>query len=364
MRQFHVAATIAACLACAPAPSLTPASVASPAHAIDSARVIARALRDGQQLPGLAITVSIGRSVIWREGVGFADLNEKVEATPETRFRIGSVSKLLTAVLLMRLAQDGLLQLDSRVGQYVTLPEPLASISFRHLAGHLGGVRHYRGNEFLTTTHFATLSDALAVFVDDSLIAAPGSRYAYSSYGYNLIGSALEAMTATPFPDLLRQHVLAPLGMGATVPDQPGAMIPDRARLYTVSPGGVTEAPSDDLSGRWPSGGFLSSTDDLARLGRSVLAPGFLSAQSLAVMLTPQRLTSGDVTRVGIGWRISTDSSGRRYLHHGGSSNGGAAFLLVYPEAQLVVAIASNAFAQWGERDALAIAAIFLDEVR
>jgi CubicO group peptidase (beta-lactamase class C family) len=141
-------------------------------------------------------------------------------------------------------------------------------------------------------------------------------------------------------------------------------MIPDRARLYTVSPGGVTEAPSDDLSGRWPSGGFLSSTDDLARLGRSVLAPGFLSAQSLAVMLTPQRLTSGDVTRVGIGWRISTDSSGRRYLHHGGSSNGGAAFLLVYPEAQLVVAIASNAFAQWGERDALAIAAIFLDEVR
>jgi serine beta-lactamase-like protein LACTB, mitochondrial len=80
----------------------------------------------------------------------------------------------------------------------------------------------------------------------------------------------------------------------------------------------VAAAPEDDLSGRWPSGGYLSSTDDLARLGRAVLSPGLLNAASLAVMLTPQRLESGDATSVGIGWRVSVDSHGRTYLHHGG----------------------------------------------
>jgi CubicO group peptidase (beta-lactamase class C family) len=192
------------------------------------------------------------------------------------------------------------------------------------------------------------------------LVAAAGSRYAYSSYGYNLIGAVLEAAMRTPFPDLLRRYVVAPLEMTATVADVHGVAIPDRARPYTVTSAGVADAPPDDLSGRWPSGGLLSSTDDLSRLGRSVLAPGLLNGHSLSTMVTPQRLTSGTATSVGIGWRISVDSSGRRYLHHGGSSNGGAAFLLVYPDQQLVIAMASNAFSQWGERDALAMASIFL----
>jgi hypothetical protein len=81
-------------------------------------------------------------------------------------------------------------------------------------------------------------------------------------------------------------------------------------------------------------------------------------------MFTPQELSSGSPTAVGIGWRVSEDSAGRRYFHHGGTSNGGAAFLLVYPDYQLVVALASNAYAQWGEREALNIAAVFLNRDR
>ena len=360
MNRLHVAVLCTLLAGCAGQPSLVPGPAGSVTRDVDSARVLVRRLVDQQRLPGFAVTVSVGRSTVWREGFGFADIGAQIKASPETPFRIGSVSKLLTATLLMRLAEEQHVQLDVPVGRYLTLPTPLANVTLRQLAGHLGGVRHYRGNEFLTTTHFPTLRDALTIFIGDSLIADPGSRYAYSSYGYNLIGAVLEAATHTPFPDLLRRHVLEPLEMTATVADVRGASIPGRARPYTVASTGVTEAPPDDLSGRWPSGGLLSSTDDLSRLGRSALAPGLLNAQSLATMLTPQHLVSGAATSVGIGWRISVDSSGRRYLHHGGSSNGGAAFLLVYPEQQLVVAMASNAFAQWGEREALAIASIFL----
>jgi hypothetical protein len=77
-------------------------------------------------------------------------------------------------------------------------------------------------------------------------------------------------------------------------------------------------------------------------------------------MFTPQRLSNGDTTLAGIGWRIGTDSAGRQYFHHGGSSNGGAAFLLVYPRERLVVAMASNAFANWSTPEALRLASLFL----
>ena len=121
----------------------------------------------------------------------------------------------------------------------------------------------------------------------------------------------------------------------------------------------MSDAPPDDLSGRWPSGGYLAATDDLARLGAAIVKAGFLRAASLETMLTSQRLASGQATKVGIGWRIAADSTGRTYLHHGGTSNGGSAFLLVIPDERIVVAAAANALGQFREAQALAVAAIF-----
>ena len=265
----------------------------------------------------------------------------------------------------MRLSQAGVVDLDAPIGRYMPgLPVRLHDITLRQLAGHQGGIRHYGGTEFLSGAPCETLTEGLPVFDDDPLVAAPGSKYAYSSYGYNLIGAVLENVTAQPFADIVKRQVLAPLAMDATLPDANGTVIPQRAQTYSISESGVEAAPYDDLSCRWPSGGYLSSTDDLAKLGGAILAPGLLDAASLEVMLTPQHTTSGTATVAGIGWRVSVDSRGRKYFHHGGSSNGGAAFLLVYPQEQLVVAMASNAFAKWGERDALEIASNFLDNSR
>lgn len=319
-------ATVTGAAGCSTRPPRLDAPPAVATGAVDSARRIIQQLVATQNIPGFAVTVSAGDSVLWHEGFGLA--------TPATRFRVGSVSKLITATALMRLAQTPHLDLDRPVGEWLDLPPAVRGITLRQLAGHQGGIRHYRGREFVSNEPYPTLRDALVVFRDDSLIAVPGTRYAYSSYGYTLIGAVLEAALGTPFPEIIRRQVLEPLGMDSTAPDSA-------------------------LSGRWPSGGYLSSTDDLARLGRSVLAPGLLREESLATLLTPQRLSSGTPTSIGIGWRISTDSAGRRYVHHGGSSIGGRAFLLVYPEQRLVVAMAANAFTDWGEREALAIAQLF-----
>lgn len=362
MKCRTIALTIALAIAGASHPHTQAQVPGISSAATDSARMVVRALVERERLPGLAITIRMDGRVVWQEGVGFANLDARTPVTTDTLFRIGSVSKLLTAMTLMRLAQAGTVDLDAPIGNYMpSLPQSLRPINLRQLAGHLAGVRHYRGNEFLSAATCPTLSDGLAVFANDALLGTPGGRYAYSSYGYNLIGAVLEALTRQPFPEIVRRQLLEPLQMRATVPDRQGEREPRRAQTYSVNDRGPVAAPGDDLSCRWPSGGYLASTDDLAALGSAVLTPGLLSRASLEQMLTPQRLTNGEATSVGIGWRTGADARGRRYLHHGGSSNGGAAFLLVYPQEKLVVAIASNAFANWGERDALVIASVLLD---
>lgn len=335
---------------------------APPATAEQSARAIrfVDSVATAQRLPAFAATVSVGHAVVFRHGTGFADVASRTPVTTSTRFRVGSVSKLLTATLLMRLAQTGRIDLDAPLSRYLSVPPMLGAATLRQLAGHLGGVRHYRGSEFLTNTHYETLADAIGVFAADSLVAPPGTRYSYSSYGYNLIGAAIERVMREPFPDVMRRNVLEPLNLDATVPDRKGVTIPGRASLYMINNGAVTGVPDDDLSGRWPSGGYLSSTDDLARLGRLILAPGLLDKRSLETMLTPQQLASGAATTVGIGWRVGKDSVAGPYYHHGGTSNGGSAFVLVFPRQQLVVAMASNALGQWSEREALLFARLFL----
>jgi CubicO group peptidase (beta-lactamase class C family) len=347
-----------ACAGCA-RPAIKPHAAATSAQRVHAQAWI-DSLARAQHLPALVATVSIGRTVVFEHATGYADVANRVEATSASRFRIGSVSKLLTATLLMRLAETGRLDLDAPVSRFAKVSAPLGVVTLRQLAGHTGGVRHYRGNEFLTNTHYDSLADAIGVFASDSLVAAPGSRYSYSSYGYNLIGVVIEHVTGMRFHDAMRRHVLEPLSLSATMADVKGAAIPNRTQLYMVSGDTLAPVPEDDLSGRWPSGGFLSTTGDLARLGRAMLAPGLLSQASLQTMFTPQRLNSGATTSVGIGWRIGHDSAGRQYFHHGGSSNGGSAFLLVFPAEQVVVALASNALGQWSEREALALATVFL----
>jgi CubicO group peptidase (beta-lactamase class C family) len=359
-----VIALASACRATAGAPATAITAPAASAREGAAASRFVDSLATAQQLPGFAATVMQGDRVLWRHGVGYADVASATPASSRTQFRIGSVSKLLTATLLMRLSQEGRIELDAPAGRYVGVPHPLADATLRQLAGHLGGVRHYRGTEFFSTRHYDRLADAIELFAHDSLVAPAGTHYSYSSYGFNLIGAAIERRLGVPFPTAMREQVLQPLGLKSIVPDSVGVRPPARATLYAVSKGVVAQAPEDDLSGRWPSGGYLASTDDLTKFGESVLSPGLLDASSLHEMLTPQRLTSGTATTVGIGWRIGVDSLAGPYYHHGGSSNGGSAFLLAFPRQRLIVAMASNALGQWSEREALALARLFLPAAR
>ena len=336
----------------------TAASLVAPGYR-DAARQASewvRAYLTESRVPGLAVAVIAGGDLAWSEGFGLADVEQQVPVTRRTRFRLGSVSKLLAAATAARLAEAGRLDLDAPVQRYVpAFPAhagPPATV--RLLAGHLGGIRGYRAGDFapgrnIDLTVFPTTDSALAVFRDDSLVAPPGSAYRYSTFGYTLLGAAVEGAAGEPYPAALARYVLAPLGLTHTGPDRWDALVPDRTRFYGYA--APDAAPVNEVpvfaTYKWAGGGMLSTADDLARFGAAHLRPGFLSAASLRTLLTSQRTTGqppggGAATGVGLGWRVGTDLAGRAVYHHAGTIEGGRSALLVYPAEGVVVALLTN----------------------
>ncbi|HXG72152.1 MAG TPA: serine hydrolase domain-containing protein, partial [Gemmatimonadaceae bacterium] len=314
--------------------------------AIDSARVV---LLEGMRrsgIPGAAVTVMRDGHIIWSEGLGFADAENRVPVTTLTRFRIGSVSKPLATAALGVLIEEGKLDLDAPVQRYVpSFPAKRYPFTVRQLAGHLAGVRHYgNAEEFLSKQHYGSVSDALSIFRNDSLQFRPGEKYGYSTFGYVLLSAVIEGAAGEPFISFMRRRVIDPIGMSRTVPEYPDSIIPGRARFYSrkdsLSP--IHNAPYVNNSNKWAGGGYLSTTEDLALFGHSMSTAGLLKRKTTDVMWTSMRTADGKPTDYGIGWSVNTDSAGRRTISHSGGSVGGTAMLVIHPEERLVFAFLFN----------------------
>ncbi|PYO90972.1 MAG: hypothetical protein DMD66_01030 [Gemmatimonadetes bacterium] len=293
-------------------------------------------------IPGFAIAVAVNGLLVWSEAFGYADLEAKRRTTPATQFRIGSVSKPLDAVA--QLYESGRLDLDTPVQRYVpSFPDKGAPITTRELGGHLGGIRHYKGDEFTLNQRFPTVTAGLAVFQNDPLIAPPGTRFSYSSYGFNLIGAAVEGASGEQFLVYMSRHVFKPLGMTSTAPDKNDSLIPNRTRFYDRTEAGqFVPSPTVDNSYKWAGGGFLSTAEDLVRFGSAHLQPGYLKAATLELLFTPQHTTSGEATPYGIGWFLTTDTLGHRTAYHGGGSVGGTTMFGIDRDSRVVIALVTN----------------------
>jgi CubicO group peptidase (beta-lactamase class C family) len=316
----------------------TAKQVRSFAKPIRSARPLVLRMKRGFGAPGLAVAVAVRGRVVWSETCGYADRRARIPVTGITQFRVGSVSKTLTAVAAARLVQEGKLDLDAPIQRYVpSFPEKAHPVTARSLLAHTAGIRHYERSEALSTTRYSSVTDALRVFAGDPLLFQPGAQYSYSSYGFNLVGAAL----GEPFAAAVKQHVLDPLAMKRTVLDD-GRRRPGWAAVYEVTPSRrAVRAPRVDLSNRWPSGGFRSSAEDLARFGSRLGDATFLHKPTQDMFFTEQTLTDGTRTRYGLGFEVGRAPFGR-VVGHTGNVVGGTAFLLAQPEAGVAIALATN----------------------
>ncbi|HEY6060215.1 MAG TPA: serine hydrolase domain-containing protein [Gemmatimonadales bacterium] len=295
-------------------------------------------------VPGFAFAVAVDGKIVWSEAFGYADVEARRPATPATQFRIGSVSKPLTADAVAQLYEAGKLDLDAPIQRYVpTFPEKGAPITTRLLGGHLAGIRHYQGSEFTLNQRFPTVTAGLAIFKDDSLVAPPGTRFSYSSYGFNLISAVVEGASGEDFLTYMARHVFKPLGMTSTAPDKNDSLIPNRTQFYERTESGqFVVSPVVDNSYKWAGGGFLSTAEDLVRFGSAHLAPGYLKAATLELLFTPQHTASGAATPYGIGWFLAGDTLGHRTAYHGGGSVGGTTVFGIDRDSRVVIALVTN----------------------
>lgn len=296
------------------------------------------------KVPGLSVAVAHDGKIIWSEGFGFADLVAKKPVTPQTLFRIGSVSKPLTAAGLMLLVEKGKVDLDADIHRYVSdFPDKGHPITTRQLAGHLAGIRHYRGKEMYLDRHYTNVRESLRIFENDPLLSVPGEKYSYSSYGFNLISMVMESAAKKDFLTYMNETVFTPLALTNTMPDDATRVISNRTRFYKAKAGGGFELEPDvDNSYKWASGGFISTPEDLVRFGSAHLQPGFLTRASLDALFTSQKTSDGKETGYGIGWETTKTSQGLHIWMHSGGSVGGTTILLIQPENHIVLAMTAN----------------------
>lgn len=324
--------------------------------AIGPARAVVRDLMAAAPFPAASVAVWHGGGLVWAEAFGVADLETRVPALSDDRFRLASVSKVLTAAAVLRLVEQGVVDLDAPIGLYrPTLPPMHRDTTLRQLVSHQGGIRHYIPRDFdpaapggsIDGRTYTTTDDKLAIFINDPLVSPPGEAVHYSTFGYVLIGAVLEAAAGKPFPRILSEQVTRPLALASIEPEVRGVTVPARVSDYQpVYPiktlAEIVRCPPINPAYKWAGGGLLGSAPDVARFCGALTRPGYLSAEGRAALFTIIPSRSPVTDTFGVGWDLDHDSVGRRRAWHAGSIVGGRSVVLMLPDEDLAVTVLTN----------------------
>ena len=294
------------------------------------------------KIPGLSIGF-IKDDFIWVKGFGYADLENRVPAKPKSAYRLASITKTITAIAVLQLVEAGKIDLDAEVQTYVPyFPRKKWPVTVRQLLGHLGGISHYRNFnlENRIKVHKNT-RESLAIFQDFDLVARPGTRFNYSSYGYNLLGAVVEGASEMPYSEYIKKHIFDPLGMEDSRMDDPAEIIPNRVRGYRLVRGEVKNSEFVDISSRFAAGGTRSTVVDLLKYAKGIMEGKLLREETWKQMFNSMAIQTGFLTGYGMGWRVRPLRA-HFQVYHGGSQQETRTFLLLFPTENFAIALASN----------------------
>ncbi|MEO5898073.1 MAG: serine hydrolase domain-containing protein [Vicinamibacterales bacterium] len=350
---------------------------AAPSHewagAVERGRQLARTGLIENNLPGLSVAVGVEGEIVWAEGFGWADLENRVPVAPGTRFRVGHVSKALTSAAVGLMVEQGRLRLDDEIQTYVpAFPRKQWPITLRQLMGHTAGVRHYTDEaDYRSSAHCGRAIDGLRSFANDPLLFEPGTEYRYSTFGWILVSAAVELAADESFFRFMRRRIFEPLGMADTTSDSATEPIPNHATFYYPRASGDPSygsrlATPVDYSCFAGAGAFLSTPSDLVRFATALSSRKLLQPATVRKLQTPQVLTSGEETDYGLGWMLETvPLAGEPTPLAGHASRtllGGSTSFMTFPERGLVVAVMSNISKAETRSIALRIAQAFAEQ--
>jgi CubicO group peptidase (beta-lactamase class C family) len=308
-------------------------------------------------VPGASLlVVRDGRPVI-RRSYGRANLEDRIAATPETNYRLASVTKQFTATAILLLAEDGKLSLDDRVKKWLpSLPAAADPVTIEHLLTHTSGIVDYEDVIPSGTTTQLHDADVLPLLEPhDSTYFKPGSSYRYSNSGYALLALIVERASEKSFAAFLRERIFIPLGMAHTIAYEEGiSTVPTRAYGYTMKDGKWTRKDQSITSAVLGDGGIYSSIDDLVRWDAAWYDSRLLRDESRALAVRPHTDTDKPEVKYGFGWRITGES-----LWHSGETSGFRNVIVRYPGRRLSVVILTNRDDPAPYETALAVARLF-----
>lgn len=305
------------------------------------------ALYRENKIPSISAAVGVDGKLVWSGAMGFADLDKKTPVDTHYLYRVGSISKSITAVAAMRLNEKRLLDINASFKQYVNdFSAGTTEYTIKQLLTHQAGIRHYHQgySELFNDKEYANAREAASIVETDPLLFSPGTGFNYTTYGYTLLSLAMETVSSLTFEQIVKEEVLSPANMTETHLDKLG----DASNLKIVAPyllvsDILIEAPNDNVSNKYAGGGYISTPTDLVNLGNTLLGHELLSPAAKQLLWTPVPLANGTMNpeNYALGFRVGEGELGK-FVHHGGKSNGGYSFLIIYPDAGVVIAFAAN----------------------
>jgi CubicO group peptidase (beta-lactamase class C family) len=287
-----------------------------------------------------SVLIAQNGKVLITKGYGMADVELNVLNTPETKFRLGSITQQFTAMAILELEEDGRLSTQDSVCKYILgCPNAWQEIKIVNLLTHTSGIPNF--TDFSDYEKISmlpgTVAELLARFKNKPLEFKPGEKFKYSSSGYEVLGAVIENVSREPYAKYLSEHIFEPLGMGDTGYDSATRIIPHRASGYRrdEDTGSLVNATYLDMSIPYSAGALYSTVEDLYRWDCALYTEKLVSKKSLNQIFTPYR------DGYGFGWKILKEFQ-RKALVYGGKINGFSASIRRYPDDDTCVIVLSN----------------------
>jgi D-alanyl-D-alanine carboxypeptidase len=302
--------------------------------------LVAREMK-AHHIPGAVIAVVQHGIVVKKAAYGLANVELGVRCKIDTVFEIGSVTKQLTAALVMILVEEGRLDLNGQIRDLLPgAPPSWAGITVRHLLGHISGLGNINDMPGFELRNRLTRSFFVERLAKEPLEFKPGEKYAYRNTGYALAGYVIEQVCKKPYWWVLKERILDPLKMTATRERSPEVIIRGRSAGYEWADGKLWNR-DPDLTDISSAGAAASNVADLLKWNAAIDAGRLLKKESLAAMWTPGRLNNGEATKYGLGWGIGS-YRGVKLISHGGSTAGFSASISKFVDQGVTVIVLTN----------------------
>ncbi len=304
-----------------------------------------KSISNREDIVGASITVGINDSIAFSKGYGFADKDLGIKTQVFHKFRIYSLSKHITGVAIAKLVEDGKLDIDKPINEYIPfLDEKLTGITSAQLLTHTSGIRSYYEGEWQKVSNGICSNpfEAILAFQSDDLLFEPGTDYSYTSFGYVLLSAVIEKVSGKSFMEYLNEELFFPLNLNTISLDNADRVDHLAAKPYEYWKEVMYNARYANNTCKFGGGGLSASSIDVVTFNLALLNKQVLSKNSLGNFFTTFNLNSGEPTNYGYGLQFDKDIDGISYAWHSGRSRGGRNALVIYPDYKIVVCISVN----------------------